>query len=44
MADVFVSWTRGGKARIVPLVAVIGAMGWTVWRDPEITPGQGFVC
>jgi len=42
MADVFVSYARSDKARVVPLVAAIEAKGWSVWWDPEITPGQEF--
>ncbi|MDE2149738.1 MAG: TIR domain-containing protein [Gammaproteobacteria bacterium] len=30
------------KARIAPLIAAVTARGWTVWWDPEITPGQEF--
>jgi adenylate cyclase len=42
MADVFVSYARADRARVAPLVAAIVAKGWTVWWDPEITPGQEF--
>jgi adenylate cyclase len=42
MADVFVSYARTDKARVAPLVGAIVAKGWTVWWDPEITPGQEF--
>ena len=42
MADVFVSYARSDKARVAPLVAAIEAKGWSVWWDPEITPGQEF--
>ncbi|MGH8115482.1 MAG: toll/interleukin-1 receptor domain-containing protein [Rhodanobacteraceae bacterium] len=42
MADVFISYARADKARVVPLVAAIEAKGWSVWWDPEITPGQEF--
>ena len=42
MADVFVSYARADKARVAPLVAAIEAQGWSVWWDPEITPGQEF--
>ena len=42
MADVFVSYARIDKARVAPLVAAIEARGWTVWWDPDITPGQEF--
>ena len=42
MADVFVSYARADKARVAPLVAAIEAQGWSVWWDPEISPGQEF--
>ena len=42
MADVFISYARTDKARVAPLVAAIQAMGWSVWWDPEIKPGQEF--
>jgi adenylate cyclase len=42
MADVFVSYARSDKSRVAPLVGAIVARGWTVWWDPEITPGQEF--
>ena len=42
MADVFVSYARSDKARVAPLVAAIEAKGWSVWWDPEISPGQQF--
>ena len=42
MADVFVSYARTDKARVAPLVAAIEAKGWSVWWDPEISPGQQF--
>ena len=42
MADVFVSYARSDKALVAPLVAAIEAQGWSVWWDPEISPGQEF--
>jgi adenylate cyclase len=42
MADVFVSYCRRDKARVQPLVAAIDDMGWSVWWDPGIVPGQEF--
>jgi adenylate cyclase len=42
MADVFISYARHDKARVAPLVAAIEASGWSVWWDPEISPGQEF--
>lgn len=42
MADVFVSYCRRDKAQVQPLVAAIEGMGWSVWWDPAIAPGQEF--
>jgi adenylate cyclase len=42
MADVFVSYARADKALVAPLVAAIEHHGWSVWWDPEISPGQEF--
>jgi adenylate cyclase len=42
MADIFVSYSRTDRARVAPLVAALEAEGWSVWWDPEITPGQEF--
>jgi adenylate cyclase len=42
MADVFISYARSDKERVAPLVAAIEQKGWTVWWDPEMSPGQEF--
>jgi adenylate cyclase len=42
VADIFVSYSRADKARVAPLVAALEAQGWSVWWDPEITPGDEF--
>ncbi len=42
MADIFVSYARVDKARVAPLVAALESLGWSVWWDPEISPGQEF--
>ncbi|MFZ1988173.1 MAG: TIR domain-containing protein, partial [Alphaproteobacteria bacterium] len=42
MADIFVSYARADKTRVAPLVAALESQGWSVWWDPEITPGQEF--
>jgi adenylate cyclase len=42
MADIFVSYARADRARVAPLVAALEGEGWSVWWDPEITPGQEF--
>jgi adenylate cyclase len=42
VADIFISYSRSDKARVAPLVAALEAEGWSVWWDPEITPGEEF--
>ena len=42
MADIFISYSRQDKDRVAPLVAALEAEGWSVWWDPEITPGEEF--
>ena len=42
MADIFVSYARADRALVAPLVAALAGQGWSVWWDPEITPGQEF--
>jgi TolB-like protein/Tfp pilus assembly protein PilF len=42
MADVFVSYSRQDRARVLPLVGALEGQGWSVWWDPEIAPGQEF--
>ncbi|HXZ68509.1 MAG TPA: TIR domain-containing protein [Alphaproteobacteria bacterium] len=42
MADIFVSYARADKQRVAPFVTALEAQGWSVWWDPEITPGQEF--
>jgi adenylate cyclase len=42
MADIFVSYSRSDRSRVAPLVAALEAQGWTVWWDPDITPGDEF--
>ncbi len=42
MADIFVSYSRQDKALVAPLVASLEAEGWSVWWDPEISPGEEF--
>ncbi len=42
LADIFVSYSRQDKALVAPLVASLEAEGWSVWWDPEISPGEEF--
>jgi formylglycine-generating enzyme required for sulfatase activity len=40
MADIFLSYAREDRARVVPLAEYLMAQGWTVWWDPKIRTGQ----
>src|SRR5688572_12343337 len=42
LADIFVSYSRHDRPRVAPLVAALEAQGWSVWWDPDITPGEEF--
>lgn len=42
MADVFISYAREDKSRIVPFVELLESQGWTVWWDRQIEPGHSF--
>ena len=42
MADIFVSYSRQDRARVTPLVAALETHGWSVWWDPDISPGEEF--
>jgi adenylate cyclase len=42
LADIFVSYARLDKGHVTALVAALEAEGWSVWWDPEITPGEEF--
>jgi adenylate cyclase len=42
LADIFVSYARNDKGLVAPLVAALEGEGWSVWWDPEITPGEEF--
>lgn len=42
MADIFVSYARDDKDKVAPLVKALEGQGWSVWWDPEITPGDDF--
>jgi adenylate cyclase len=42
LADIFVSYAREDKNKVAPLVKALEGQGWSVWWDPEITPGDDF--
>ena len=42
LADIFVSYARADHERVAPLVAALEAEGWSIWWDPEISPGEEF--
>jgi adenylate cyclase len=42
LADIFVSYSRQDRSRVAPLVAALESEGWSIWWDPDITPGEEF--
>jgi adenylate cyclase len=42
LADIFVSYSRQDRLRVAPLVAALEAEGWSIWWDPDISPGEEF--
>jgi adenylate cyclase len=42
LADIFVSYSRQDRGVVLPLVEALEAEGWSLWWDPEITPGEEF--
>jgi formylglycine-generating enzyme len=40
MADVFLSYASSDRERIKPLVKALTDLGWSVWWDPKIRPGE----
>src|SRR5262245_17918504 len=40
MADIFLSYRRADRDRVVPLVALFEARGWTVWSETRIDAGE----
>lgn len=42
MADIFVSYASPDRDRIIPLVQVLEAQGWSVWWDRDLVAGADF--
>ena len=42
MADIFVSYASNDRDRILPLVKMLEAEGWSVWWDRELVAGPSF--
>jgi adenylate cyclase len=42
LADIFLSYSRQDRGRVAPIVKALEAEGWSVWWDPDITPGEEF--
>ncbi|WP_052954931.1 toll/interleukin-1 receptor domain-containing protein [Microvirga vignae] len=42
MADIFISYAREDRDRIIPFVRLLEAQGWTVWWDRKIPVGKTF--
>jgi len=42
MADIFISYAREDRSRVKHLAELLTSFGYSVWWDPEITPGKEF--
>ena len=42
MNDIFISYARKDRDRVQPLADALEQRGWSVWWDPEISPGKEF--
>ena len=42
MVDVFISYARTDRERVIPLAHALEEHGWTVWWDRQIPPGKTF--
>src|SRR5262245_45440410 len=42
MADIFISYAREDRERVLPLADALSAHGWSVWWDREIQAGKAF--
>jgi len=42
MTDVFVSYARSDRDRVVALVKLLEAQGWSVWWDRDLIPGSAY--
>jgi Flp pilus assembly protein TadD/TolB-like protein len=42
VADIFVSYAREDEARVVPMVEILEAAGFTVWWDRALEPGAAW--
>ena len=42
MNDIFISYASEDRERIIPLVQLLEAQGWSVWWDRTISPGKMF--
>ena len=42
MTDVFISYARADRDRVVPLVRLLEEQGWSVWWDRDLIPGSAY--
>jgi len=42
VTDVFISYARADRDRVVPLVRLLEDEGWTVWWDRDLIPGSAY--
>ena len=42
MADIFISYSRADRDKVLVLCAYLESQGWTVWWDTELSAGDAF--
>jgi hypothetical protein len=42
LADIFISYSKPDRDRVVMLAAYLESEGWTVWWDTKLAVGDGF--
>lgn len=42
MADIFISYAREDRPRVIPIAKAFEDQGWSVWWDTQIPPGKTF--
>ena len=43
MADIFISYSKADRDKVVVLSAYLESEGWTVWWDNQLAAGEAFI-
>jgi tetratricopeptide (TPR) repeat protein len=42
VADIFISYARADRDRVIPLVKLLETKGWSIWWDRDLIPGSAY--